>query len=184
MIALPSVILPIAYASAIWVRNPITLRFDARSPPQIERAYYKGVSEREDRLLAALKLAGLGTVLVIAALLAAAFATQDKSAGTFSATLDADNPPLEIIAAGEFDSGTAVKFEVESRIGKAMETVSRTAVASPDGDVEVRFLVAEAEKYIVTATWTEEKVGERSLAKEVKGTKPVETTQNSGSSGQ
>jgi hypothetical protein len=184
VIALPSAILPIAYASAVWVRNPVPIDFDERSPPEIKRAYDGGVSKKVHRLRVALVLAGLGTVAVIFALLTAAFATQDKSAGTFSAALDSDKPPLEVIAAGNFDSGTAVKFKVESRIGKkTAETFSRTAVASPDGDVEVRFLVGEAEKYIVTGTWTEEKVGERSLAKEVKGTKAAETTENSSSSG-
>src|SRR6266568_2507572 len=76
LLALPSVILIVAYWMTVRAQMPVDLEFDPRSPDDIQRAYNSGLGKKERALSLALFFSFLAALALGAALVTASVAKE------------------------------------------------------------------------------------------------------------
>ena len=113
LIALPSLLLILAYWQAMWAQMPIPLSFDPRSPDLIRDAYLAGTKQALKRLQNAISLSLAAGVSVAVALFLAA--TVDRISATPTAfDVNATYLALEkqVVVTGDFAPDTKIAFTV------------------------------------------------------------------------
>lgn len=156
LLALPGVLLVVAYAVAAWAAMPIIVRFDPRVPFEIEEAHLAGVACSRRRLTASLVATGVAALSVAAAIVGTALA-RTNLADSLDAVVARSGPTSTIAVSGDAAS-QYVAITVVSlshvRRNRPMPRL-RTVVSVSGGRYSTAVRVTNAPTYRVFASWQE-----------------------------
>ncbi|WP_280153453.1 hypothetical protein [Piscinibacter sp. XHJ-5] len=156
LIALPSLVLVIAYWQAVRVGRPLTFKFDPRIPSEISSAFEQAASAKQSALRAAEIWTAIAGFLVAGALVTALLQSP-ASAPSLAARFDpSDRTRLLVVAS--VSKGAAVTFvaRAASAPSGAASTASSLEKAGADGQVHASLPVAALAGQSVTASWSDD----------------------------
>ena len=163
MIALPTVLLIVAYYVASLVRAPIRIEFDPRVPTEIEAAHRHAVRPKNRALTVAEGVTGLAVACVVVGILLALTTAVPPKQDLHGYVGGQGSDKLLLL--GTFPKETVVRIRVQT-VGTTTapaKEVSQLRRASATGELRAELDVPEAKAYRVTATSNEDKV-EKSIA--------------------
>jgi hypothetical protein len=157
-LALPVILLILAYWLASRVRAPIRIEFDPRVPSEIETIHHEAAAQKNRMLSWAEGVTGLaGACVVVAVVLALS--------GTASAKPDfygyADRQASsKLVLGGSFPKLSVLRVHVQpgGSASTSANDMSMVYRASEYGELQARLDVPQADSYRVTVGWKEEKI--------------------------
>lgn len=155
LIALPSVLLILAYWLASRVRRPIAVEFDPRVPAQVEFAHAQAAHEKTRNLRFAEAAAAIAACSVVLALLTALLGKGGPHA-QLAVRLDPADPQ-QLLVLGSMPNHSEVQLSVRDAAASAAAggTVSLLERADGQGVLRARLRAAGNGPQRVTATWTD-----------------------------
>lgn len=156
LLAAPSVILVLAYWMTVRAQMPADVRFDPRSPDDIQRAFNEGMSKSRHALSAALSLSFLAAVALGVALFFLGTTKETKpeppAAADFSAMQKSIEHPFVRV------TGTIPGTETARIVIQPLEPKSAPLSVYAPLDAKGTFvsnvpITAELKKYDVSVTW-------------------------------
>ncbi len=167
LIALPSVLLIVAYWLASRVRRAIAVEFDPRVPAQVEFAHAQAAQVKARSLRFAEAAAAIAACSVVLSLLTALLGKGGPEAELAVRADPAD--PRQLLVLGSMPKHAAVQLSVRDTAASAAAggTVSSLERADDQGLLRARLRAAGDGPQRVTATWTDGQL-ERSVSTLVK----------------
>jgi hypothetical protein len=158
MIAVPSVVLILAYWMASRVRRVNLVEFDPRIPDEIEAAHLAAVREKIRALSWAERLTTLAALSVVAALLSALLI---QAPPRVELTVQADPiDPKQLLVLGAMSKDTLVRVTAEAASVPPTAAPSNVVLERTDaaGVLRTRLRTVDSAPVRVTAIWEEDKL--------------------------
>jgi hypothetical protein len=166
-LALPVILLIVAYWLASEVRVPIRIEFDPRVPSEIETVHHQAALQKTYMLSWAEGVTGLAAACVVVAIVVA-LSTKAAAKPDFYgyAGLQDSN---KLVLGGTFPKQSVLRVHVQplGLAPPAAKDVSLVYRISDDGELQAQADVPQADAYRVTVGWNEEKV-EKTITIQVK----------------
>jgi len=161
LLAMPAILLIVAYWFASRVRNPYLVRFDPRIPREIADAHRDAVAWKNRALAVAEAITGIAASCVVIATVGAFVAPTPVKAELHGYILRSSN---KLLLAGAFPQHAAVRLLVRTTgMNPAPREVSLLQLVSATGELHAELDVPQAQSYRVSASWDEDKT-ERSIS--------------------
>lgn len=155
-IALPSLILIIAYWQTVRVGRPMTFKFDPRVPSEISSAFEQAASAKQSALRAAEVWTAIAGLFVAVALVTALLQAPAPTP-SLSARFDpADGTRLLVAASVSKGSAVTLVAGAASAPLGAASSASTLERAGTDGQVRASLRVGTPTSHSVTASWSDE----------------------------
>jgi len=150
LVALPAVLLIIAYLLSLWATLPISFSFDPRIPHDVEAAHNAVVRRKRSRLAAA-----SGATVVAALAVASTLIVTATARNTVRQSLDAiitgDGQSRVAVITGTFPGAHDVLLQLTSPGLAPIRFLRQTTSA---GSLDISVPVQGGTRYVVNAKWT------------------------------
>ena len=167
LLALPMVLLIVAYYVASMVRAPIRIEFDPRVPAEIEAAHRQAVLHKIRALTIAERVTGLAVVCVVVGILFALTTAAPPKTDLQGYVGGQGSDKLLLLGTLPKDAVVRIRVQSAGTTPTPAKEVSQLHRASATGELRAELDVPEAPAYRVTATWKEDMV-EKSITIPVK----------------
>lgn len=166
-LALPVVLLIVAYWLASEVRIPIKIEFDPRVPSEIETVFHQAVLQKNRMLFWAESITGLAAVCVVVAIVLALGTTTNARQDFYGYV--GRRVSGNLVLGGTFPKQSVLHVDVQpiGLVPPSAKEMSFVYRASENGQLQAQPDVPQADAYRVTVGWTEENV-EKTLTIQVK----------------
>jgi hypothetical protein len=156
VLAIPAVLLVVAYGLAVWAMLPIDVAFDPRVVQQIQQAHVQGSRVKRKRLWSAGLAAGLGALAVVIAVVVTATVRSSSAGPSLAAVVDRQpRGQAVVLVTARVPPNVPVTVTVIPTEGGAGR-VARLLVADPAGKIHAELLVPPGGRgYRVQAAWSD-----------------------------